>query len=53
MVSDEILDEVSLACLLSRAKLSGVLSDGVVVLAHRARHASMLWLTARLVEHGG
>ena len=39
--------------MLSRAKLSEVLSQLVVVLADRARRASMLWSTARQVERGG
>ena len=39
--------------MLSRAKLSEVLSQLVVVLVDRARQANTLWSTARLVEHGG
>ena len=39
--------------MLSRVKLSEVLSQLVVVLADRARQASTLWSTARLVERGG
>ena len=39
--------------MLSRAKLSEVLSQLMVVLADRARRANTLWSTARLEEHGG
>lgn len=39
--------------MLSRAKLSAVLSQLVGVLADRARRANTLWSTARLVERRG
>ncbi len=39
--------------MLSRAKLSEVLSQLVVVLGDLARRANTLWSTTRLVERGG
>ena len=39
--------------MLSRGKLSEVLSQLVVVLVDRARQANTLWSTAQLVERGG